>query len=341
MSILFSPITIGGVSLKNRIVMSPMGMNACKAEDGKVTNWHKIHYPSRAVGQVGLIMVEATAVSLDGRTDPDDLGIWEDGQISGLKELVDMVHEQGAKIGIQLCHGGRKSKIPGKIMAPSAIPYDENSIVPEAMTEEEINEVIAAFKESARRAKQAGFDVLELHAAHGYLINQFLSPLSNKRGDKYGGNPEKRYQFLKEVIHEIHKVWDGALFVRISATDYHPEGCSIDDYIVYGSMMKEQGVHFIDCSSGWIVPPNFSERPGPGYQVPFASQMKKEVQIPTGAVGLITSGLQAEEILVEGHADLIFIGQELLRDPYWPKRAAKELNVSIDAPPSYEYIWNK
>lgn len=341
MSILFSPITIGGVSLKNRIVMSPMGMNACKAEDGKVTNWHKIHYASRAVGQVGLIMVEATAVTRDGRTDPDDLGIWEDGQISGLQELVTIVHEQGAKIGMQLCHGGRKSKIPGKIMAPSAIPYDESSVVPEEMTEEQIHEVILAFKESARRAKQAGFDVLELHAAHGYLLNQFLSPLSNKREDNYGGNPEKRYQFLKEIIHEIKKVWDGALFVRISATDYHPEGCSIDDYVFYGNLMKKQGVHLMDCSSGWVVPPKFPEKPGPGYQVPFAAQIKKEVQIPTAAVGMITSGLQAEEILVQGHSDLIFIGQELLRDPYWPRRAAKELNVSIEAPPSYEYIWNK
>lgn len=337
MSLLFSPFQLRNLTLKNRIVMSPMCMYSCYNEDGKVTDWHKVHYTSRADGQAALIMVEATAVTPQGRITVHDLGIWSDDHIQGFKELVDLVHSRGAKIGIQLAHAGRKADVPGPIIAPSPLPFKADSPIPQAMDEEMIQETIAAFQKGAQRARQAGFDVVEIHAAHGFLIHEFLSPLSNKRTDRYGGSEENRYRFLQEVIEAVRKVWDGPLFVRISASDYHPEGLKVDDYVRFGRRMKEQGVDLIDCSSGGLIVTEINTYPG--YQVPFAEKIKAEVGIPTGAVGLITQAQHAEEILQNGRADLIFLGRELLRDPYWPLRASRTLQVSIPSPRQYERGW--
>ncbi|MGZ0086236.1 NADPH dehydrogenase NamA [Caldibacillus thermoamylovorans] len=336
-TMLFSPYTIGGLTLKNRIVMSPMCMYSCETKDGTVRTWHKIHYPARAVGQVGLIIVEATSVTPQGRISERDLGIWSDDHIAGLRELVGLVKEHGAAIGIQLAHAGRKAEVPGEIIAPSAIPFQESSRTPKEMTKADIEETVQAFQNGARRAKEAGFDVIEIHAAHGYLINEFLSPLANHRQDEYGGSPENRYRFLGEVIDAVREVWDGPLFVRISASDYHPDGLTASDYVPYAKRMKEQGVDLIDVSSGAIVPARIDVYPS--YQVPFAELIRREADIPTGAVGLITSGWQAEEVLRNGRADLVFLGRELLRNPYWPYAAARELGVSIEAPVQYERGW--
>jgi len=337
MSKLFTPFTIKNLTLKNRIVMSPMCMYSCMNEDGKVTNWHKVHYPTRAVGQVGLIIVEATAVTPQGRITNQDLGIWSDEHIDGLREVVELCKEHGAKIGIQLAHAGRKSMTDGPIIAPSPLAFNEKMKVPEEMSLEQIKETITAFKEAAIRAKKAGFDLIEIHAAHGYLINEFLSPLTNRRQDAYGGDAERRYQFLKEVIDEVKEVWDGPLFVRISANDYHPEGLGIEDYVVYAKKMKEQGVDLIDCSSGAVVPANIHTYPG--YQVPYAERIRKEAKIATGAVGLITSPFHAEEILENERADLVFLARELLRDPYWPRKAAEELGYALTKVKQYERGW--
>jgi NADPH2 dehydrogenase len=249
-----------------------------------------------------------------------------------------MVKEHGAKIGIQLAHAGRKAELDGEILAPSAIPFDDQSKTPKEMTKEDIAKTIAAFKQAAERAKRAGFDVIEIHAAHGYLIHEFLSPLSNHRTDEYGGSEENRYRFLKEVIEAVKTVWDGPLFVRVSANDYHPEGLRPENFVTIARWLKEQGVDLIDVSSGGLVHAKIPLYPG--YQVRFAEKIKHEAEIATGAVGLITSGLHAEEILQNERADLIFIARELLRDPYWPRTAAKHLGVKIEAPKQYERGWN-
>jgi NADPH2 dehydrogenase len=335
---LFSPITIKNVTLKNRIVMAPMCMYSSHNENGMVENWHYTHYVSRAVGQVGLIILEATAVTPQGRISPQDLGIWSDEHIEGLTRLVQMMKEQGAATGIQIAHAGRKAVIEGDIIAPSALPFNENMKTPLEMSKEDISETIKAFKSGAERAKKAGFDVIEIHGAHGYLINEFLSPLTNKRNDEYGGSAENRYRFLQEVIEAIKTVWHGPLFVRISAHDYHEEGLTPEDYVTYSRFMKEQGVDLIDVSSGAVVPAAIHTYPG--YQVKFAEKIREQAQILTGAVGLITSSLQAEEILQNERADLIFIARELLRDPYWPRTAAQELGTSIiERPKQYERGW--
>ncbi|MGG3803031.1 NADPH dehydrogenase NamA [Metabacillus fastidiosus] len=330
---LFEPYTIKNVTLKNRIVMSPMCMYSAEA-DGKVNDFHLTHYISRAAGQVGLIMVEASGVTPQGRISENDLGIWSDEQMPGLRKLVDGIKQYGSKTSIQIAHAGRKSKVNGDIIAPSAIPFDEHSKTPKEMTKEEIKETIQAFQDGAKRALQAGFDTIELHAAHGYLINEFLSPLSNKRDDEYG---QDRYLFLEEIINAVKEVWDGPLFVRISATDHHKDGLTVEDYIEYSKKMKAQGIDLIDCSTGALV--NTSINVYPGYQVPYAEKVRQEADIPTGAVGLITHGIQAEEILQNERADLIFIARELLRDPYWPRTAAKQLGTKIEAPKQYSRGW--
>ncbi|PLR76409.1 NADPH dehydrogenase NamA [Bacillus sp. V3-13] len=335
---LFSPYTVKDVTFKNRIVMAPMCMYSCFNEDGLVTNWHRTHYASRAVGQVGLIILEATAVTAQGRISPQDLGIWSDDHIEGLKELTGLIKEHGAKAGIQIAHAGRKATIDGEIIAPSAIPFNEKSKTPKEMTKGEIAGTIEAFRLGAERAKKAGFDVIEIHGAHGYLINEFLSPLSNQRNDEYGGSAENRYRFLREVIDAVKTVWDGPLFVRVSASDYHEEGLNVDDYVMFSKWMKEQGIDLIDVSSGALVPASI--KAFPGYQVPFADKIKHEADIPTGAVGLITTGIQAEEILQNNRADLIILARALLRDPYWPRTAARELGVDIEAPKQYERGWS-
>lgn len=334
---LFSPYTIKDVTFKNRIVMAPMCMYSVHTEDGKVQDWHYTHYVSRAVGQVGLIILEATAVWDQGRISPYDLGIWKDDQIPGLKKLVSMMKEHGAKAGIQLAHAGRKAVLEGDIFAPSAIAFNEESKTPKEMTKSDIENAIQAFQDGARRAKEAGFDVIEIHGAHGYLINEFLSPLSNKRTDEYGGTSENRYRFLKEVIDSVKQVWDGPLFVRVSATDHHPEGLQVEDYVEYAKKMKDQGVDLIDVSSGAIVPAKIHTYPG--YQVGYSEKIRTEANIATGTVGLITTASHAEEILNNQRADLIILGRELLRDPYWPRTAAKELGVKLETPKQYARGW--
>ncbi|MEX2414853.1 MAG: NADPH dehydrogenase NamA [Paenibacillaceae bacterium] len=334
---LFTPFTIGNLELRNRIVMSPMCMYSCPHEDGKVMNWHKTHYSSRAVGQVGLVIVEASAVTEQGRISPIDLGIWSDDHVAGLRELVDLIHEHDGKIGIQLSHAGRKSNVEGPILAPSAIAFNEQYKVPTEMTIDQIEETIQSFKNAAVRAGKAGFDVIEIHAAHGYLINEFLSPLSNHRTDEYGGDRDRRYHLLGRVITAIKEDWDGPLFIRISAAEYHPEGNTLDDITYYTELMKQQGVDLIDCSSGGIVPASLDVYPG--YQVQFAEHIRKQVKIATGAVGIITDALQANQILDNHQADLVFLGRELLRDPYWARRAAGQLNEIIEAPKQYERGW--
>ncbi|MCM3719652.1 NADPH dehydrogenase NamA [Fictibacillus phosphorivorans] len=335
--LLFEPYTIKGVTLKNRIVMSPMCMYSCYEQDGIVTPWHMTHYTSRAVGQAGLIMTEAAAVSPQGRISAEDLGIWDDNQIEGLSALVKSIHENGSKAAIQIAHAGRKAMIEGPIIAPSPIAFSDKMNTPEEMTLEQIEETVNQFRSAAKRAKTAGFDIIEIHGAHGYLINEFLSPLSNRRTDSYGGNQQKRYRFLQEIIAAIRLEWDGPLFVRISANDYHPEGNTPEDYITYASWMKEDGIDLIDCSSGAVVPAKINVYPG--YQVPFADKIRNSANIATAAVGLITTGRQAEEILQNQRADLVFIGREFLRDPYWPRAAAEDIGFDIQGPKQYERAW--
>lgn len=333
---LFSPYEIKGVTLKNRLVMSPMCMYS-STDEGTVQNWHLTHYASRAVGQIGLIMVEATAVTPQGRISAGDLGIWDDNHVEGLTQLTTLIHENDAKAAIQLAHAGRKAEVAGEIVAPSALAFNEEMRTPKEMTKEEIAQTVQAFQAGAIRAKKSDFDIIELHGAHGYLINEFLSPLANKRTDEYGGNAEKRFRFLKEIIEAVKDVWDGPLFVRVSATDHHPEGLTITDHVHYAEKMKELGVDLIDCSSGAIVPAPIKVYPG--YQVQYADKIRNEANIATGAVGMILSGVHAEEILRNERADLIFLGRELLRDPYWAYQAAKELKTDIPSPIQYERGW--
>ena len=339
MAKLFSPFSIKEVVLKNRIVMSPMCMFSSFNRDGHVSKFHHMHYVSRAMGQVGLIMLESTAVHPQGRISMKDLGIWDESHIEGLSELVQEIHRYGSKAGIQLSHAGRKADIEGEIYAPSPLPYKQDQRVPNELSISQIQEIIHQFKEAAIRAKVTGFDVIELHGAHGYLINEFLSPLSNHRNDQYGGTMENRYRFLEEMIDEINEVWDGPLFVRLSVNEYHPEGNSIDDIVYFSRRLKEQGVDLIDCSSGAIVPARIDVFPG--YQVPLAEKIKQDAGIATGAVGLITSPLHAEEILKNNRADLIFIARELLRNPYWPLKAAIELGIELTGPGQYSKAWEE
>src|SRR5690625_180700 len=338
MSKLFSAIEFKGTTLKNRIVMSPMCMYSSLHKDGMVTPFHLSHYISRAVGQVGLIMVESTAVQPEGRISEEDLGIWDDQHIPGLRQLNEEIHHYGAKTGIQLGHAGRKAQLTAPIYAPSALPFNESSITPEAMTNEDISVTLEAFKNGARRAKEAGFDIIEIHAAHGYLINQFLSPLTNKRADKYGGSRENRYQFLQEIIQAVKTEWDGPMFVRISAHEYHEKGNTEADFIFFTRRMKAQGANLIDCSSGGVVPARIKSFPG--YQVKHSEVIRKETAHAPGEGGSITTGIQAEEMVQNQRADLVFIGRALLRNPYWAKAAADELGYDLDAPKQYERGWN-
>lgn len=335
---LFSPIQFGDVELKNRITMSPMCMYSCFKEDGKITPFHVNHYVSRAMGQVGLVFTEAAAVQPEGRISPQDLGIWEDEQVQGLKELNEQIHQYGAKSGIQLGHAGRKADLESSIYAPSAIAFNNHFKKPIEMSEEDLKSTITAFKDGARRAKDAGFDIIELHGAHGYLINQFLSPLTNKRTDSYGGSRDNRFRFLSEIIEAVKTEWNGPIFVRISTNEYDSNGNTLEDFFYYAQEMKKQGISLIDCSSGGVVPATIPVYPG--YQVPRCEAIKNKASIATGAVGLITTGIQAEEILQNNRADLIFLARALLRNPYWAKAAADELGESIEPPIQYKRGWN-
>ncbi|MCF6094444.1 NADPH dehydrogenase NamA [Microaerobacter geothermalis] len=334
-ALLFQPLMIKNMTIKNRIMMSPMCMYSATL-DGKPTNWHFIHYPTRAIGGVGLIMLEATAVEPRGRISNRDLGIWDDKHIDGLRRIVDLCHENGSKVGIQLAHAGRKCVVPGeKIVAPSSIPFNSDSPTPEELTEEEIEKIIKAFADGARRAKEIGLDVVEIHGAHGYLIHEFLSPLTNSRSDQYGGPLENRMLFLRKVIRSVKREWgeERPLFLRLSASDYAKGGITIEDTISIAEAAYEEGVDLIDVSSGGLLP--ITVPVYPGYQVGFSEAIKKKLNQPTATVGLITTPELAEEILFNGRADLIALGRELLRNPYWPLEAARMLNHEIQWPEQY------
>ena len=350
MSALFSPLTIKNITLKNRIVVSPMCQYT--AEGGFATDWHLVHLGSRAVGGAALIIQEATAVSPEGRISAGDLGLWSDDHIPMLKRIVSFIHEHDAIAGIQLAHAGRKASfdVPwkgGKCIresqggwkpfAPSAIPFNEGDEIPFELTVEGIEKVKADFKSATKRAITAGYKVIEIHAAHGYLLHEFLSPLSNQRTDQYGGSFENRTRLLLEVIAEVQDVWpaENPLFVRISATDWTEGGWTVEESVSLSGILKENGVDLIDCSSGGLAVQQQIPVEA-GYQVRFAEEIKNQAGIPTGAVGLITEAQQAEGILQESKADLVFLARELLRDPYFPLHAAKELNVDLKWPDQYD-----
>jgi 2,4-dienoyl-CoA reductase-like NADH-dependent reductase (Old Yellow Enzyme family) len=350
MSTLFSPLTIKNLALKNRIVVSPMCQYS--AEDGFANDWHLVHLGGRAVGGAALIIQEATAVSPEGRISPGDLGIWSDEHVPFLKRINEFIHNNGSIPGIQLAHAGRKASfdVPWrgskqltedatgwKTVAPSAIPYNEKDIAPEALSLAGIEKVKSDFAAATQRCVEAGYQVIELHAAHGYLFHQFLSPLSNQRTDDYGGSFENRIRLLLEVIAVTQEVWpaDHALFVRISATDWAEGGWSPEESVKLSAILKEKGVDLIDVSSGGNVP--YQQIPlFPGYQVQFAEQIKKETGVLTGAVGLITEAEQAEDIVASSKADLIFLARELLRDPYFPMHAAEALGDDLKWADQYE-----
>ena len=347
---LFDPLEIRGVKFGNRVFVSPMCQYS--SEDGFANDWHFVHLGSRAVGGAGLILVEATAVLPEGRISPQDLGIWDDGHIEMLSRIVGFIHEQGSIAGMQLAHAGRKAStsrpweghdaVPEseggwtKVVAPSALKFSDTYPMPQALTRAGIQEVVAAFAAAARRACQAGFRVVEIHAAHGYLIHEFLSPLSNQREDEYGGSFENRTRLCREVVNAVRSAWpkELPLFVRISATDWTEGGWDIDQSITLARELKEMGVDFIDCSSGGNVP--HAKIPvGPGYQTAFAERIRRETGIMTGAVGMITDPAQAEHIIQTGQADAVIMAREFLRDPYFPLRAAHELDQPIAWPVQY------
>ena len=351
MSTLFSPIAIRSIQLKNRIVVSPMCQYS--SEDGFATDWHLVHLGARAVGGAGLIITEATAVSPEGRISPDDLGIWTDEHISKLKQITQFIMQNGSVAGVQLAHAGRKAstRSPWKgntaifpteeggwqTVAPSSIPFNAGGPEPLALTDDGLEKVRADFQQAAERSLEAGFQVIEIHAAHGYLLHQFLSPLSNQRTDEYGGPFENRIRLLLEVIERIQTVWPSTLplFVRVSATDWTEGGWTASEAIALSAILKQKGVDVIDCSTGGNVA--YAKIPvGPGYQVTFAEQIKQQTGILTAAVGLITSAEQAEEILTSGQADLVLLAREFLRDPYFPLHAAHTLGDDISWPVQYE-----
>lgn len=350
MSILFQPLRIRSLVFRNRIVVSPMCQYS--AVDGFANDWHLVHLGTRAVGGAGLVMAEATAVSPEGRISPADLGIWDDAHIEPLRRITTFIHQHGSVAGIQLAHAGRKASVrppwdgggvipPGKggwtTLAPSAIPFREGDPPPREMSRAEIREVIGRFRDGARRAKEAGFRVVEIHAAHGYLLNEFLSPSSNHRRDSYGGDFRNRIRLLLEVIEAVQEVWlkDSALFVRISASDWSDHGWKPEDSVQLAWELRNRGVDLIDCSSGGNVA-GAVVNVEPLYQVQFAEKLRKEAGVLTGAVGLITTAQQCEAILQEGRADMIFLARQLLRDPYFPLHAARELGVDIEWPKQYE-----
>jgi len=351
MSRLFSSFKIKSIELRNRIVVSPM-CEYSSVEDGFANDWHLVHLGSRAVGGAGLIIQEATAVSPEGRITAKDLGIYRDAHIEKLKQIVDFIHQQGAVAGIQLAHAGRKAshnapweggkqvaiKDGGwQTLSASAIAFTDNEEPPVEMNKEDIQDAVNDFAAATIRALEVGYKVLEIHAAHGYLIHQFLSPLSNTRNDEYGGSFENRIRFLLEIVKAVKENWpaDLPLFVRISATDWVEGGWNINESVRLSSILKNEGVDLIDCSSGGTSA-QAKISLGPGYQVPFAERIRKEAEIATGAVGLITTAQQAEEILNKDQADLIIVAREFLRDPYFPLHAAHTLGVDIKWPFQYE-----
>jgi 2,4-dienoyl-CoA reductase-like NADH-dependent reductase (Old Yellow Enzyme family) len=350
MSTLFSSIKIKQVELKNRIVVSPMCQYS--SINGLPTDWHLVHLGSRAIGGAGLVFTEATAVSPEGRISPDDAGIWNDAQANAYKRITSFIKLQNSVPAIQLAHAGRKAstfspwKGNGKVeienggwqtLAPSAIPFADNFPDPKEMNESDIKKVIQQFIDAAQRSIKAGFEVIELHMAHGYLVHEFLSPISNHRKDLYGGSLENRCRFSIEMTKAVRKIIPDSmpLFVRISSTDWIEGGWDIDQSVQLAKWLKDVGVDLIDCSSGGNIA-KIKIPVASGYQIPFSQRIKEEAKILTGGVGLITTAEQAEQIIVTGQADLIFLAREMLRDPYWALHAAKKLNVDLeDFPEQY------
>lgn len=346
---LFDPLSIRSVSFPNRLAISPMCQYS--AADGFANDWHLVHLGSRAVGGAGLIIMEATAVVPEGRITPFDLGLWKDEQITELLRITRFIKAQGAVPGIQLAHAGRKASCAApwkggkqlsaegggwQIVAPSAVPFEEGTILPMEMSAVAIAQLTKEFASAAKRAREAGFEVVEIHAAHGYLLHEFYSPLSNFRTDTYGGSFDNRIRLLLEVVAAVQTEWpkELPLFVRISATDWVEGGWSVADSVELASRLRTAGVDLIDCSSGGNI--GYANIPvAPGYQVSFASQIRRETGILTGAVGMITTAEQAESIIAKEEADLVLIARESLRDPYFPLRAASQLQQDTDWPVQY------
>ena len=346
---LFSTLKLRSLEFRNRIFVSPMCQYS--ATEGVPNDWHFVHLGSRAVGGASLVIAEATAVTPEGRISPGDLGIWNDEQVKAFQRITSFISAQGAIPGIQLAHAGRKASMPvqwidqkvlntdqggWQTVAPSPIPFDDGYSNPHELSIMEIGEVVRKFSEAAHRALMAGFKVIEIHMAHGYLLHEFLSPLSNQRRDEFGGPLKGRMKFPIQVAHAVRTIWpsDLPVFVRISATDWTDGGWDLQQSIEFARQLKETGVDLVDCSSGGNI--RGAKIPvASGYQIPFASAIRKETGMPTGAVGLITEPRQAEEILQRGEADAIVMARAFLRDPYWPLHAAQELSADIPWPIQY------
>jgi 2,4-dienoyl-CoA reductase-like NADH-dependent reductase (Old Yellow Enzyme family) len=347
MADLFSPLTLHGVTFRNRITVSPMCQYSCT--DGFATDWHLVHLGSRAVGGAGLVIMEATAVSAEGRISPQDHGIWLDAHIPKLRQITAFIHAQGSLAGVQLAHAGRKAStwrpwdgdgaVPldkggwKEVFAPSAIPFNAKYPQPIALDAPGIRKVVSDFVNASRRAREAGFDVIEIHSAHGYLLHEFLSPLSNHRTDEYGGPFENRIRLLLETVRAVRN--ESPMFVRISSTDWAEGGWDADQSVALAKILKAEGIDLIDCSSGGLVP-NAKIPVAPGFQVPFAERIRKEAGIATGAVGLITEPKQADDIIRNEKADMVLLAREFLRDPYWPLHAAEALSQPLSWPVQYE-----
>jgi 2,4-dienoyl-CoA reductase-like NADH-dependent reductase (Old Yellow Enzyme family) len=347
---LFDPLTIRGVTFANRIVVSPMCQYSC--ENGLATDWHLVHLGCRAVGGAGLVIAEATAVSPTARISPGDLGIWSQAHVAPLARVVKFLNAQGSVAGIQLAHAGRKASTARpwdggarldpsdggwpEVVAPSAQQFAPNYPMPSALDEKGIAAIVQQFGEAAARAAEAGFRVVELHGAHGYLIHEFLSPLSNQRTDRYGGSFENRTRLVREVVESVRRHWpeQNPLFIRISATDYTEGGWDVEQSVELARLLGPLGVDVVDCSSGGNIA-TATIPLGAGYQVPYAERFRREVGIKTAAVGMITSPMQAEQIVRSGQADLIMMAREFLRDPYWLLHAAAELGKSVSWPVQY------
>lgn len=348
---LFSPFRQRDIGMRNRIVVSPMCQYSC--EDGHANDWHLVHLGARAIGGAGAVMAEAAAVVPEGRISPADLGVWQDSQVEPLARVFRFLKEQGSVPAIQLAHAGRKASTAPPwtgdgpvgpdsggwtdLVGPSPLPFDVGYQTPHALDQEGIDQVIAAFKAAAVRMLDAGAEIIEIHAAHGYLLHQFLSPLSNQRDDGYGGNFANRTRLMKEVVAAVRKVWPERLplYVRISATDWVEGGWNIEESVILARELKPMGVDLLDCSSGGAVPDAIIPV-GPGFQVPFAERIRSEADLATGAVGLITEARQADAIIREGRADLVLMARELLRRPQWPLHAAGELGLEASLPRQYE-----
>jgi 2,4-dienoyl-CoA reductase-like NADH-dependent reductase (Old Yellow Enzyme family) len=349
MSRLFAPVTFRQLTIRNRVFVSPMCQYS--SEDGMPNSWHLVHLGSRASGGAGLVIMEATGVSPEGRISPWDMGIWSDAHAAAMRPITDFIRGQDAASGVQLAHAGRKASTDrpwsggGPVaperggwqpLAPSAIPFDEKSPLPREMTLADIDQVVADFTAATRRAVSAGFDVVEIHMAHGYLLHEFLSPLSNQRKDDYGGSLANRMRLPLRVANAVRETFPQHLpvFARLSCTDWVDGGWDLPQSIELSRELKLLGIDLIDCSSGAIVP-HAKIPAGPGYQVPFAEAIRKEAGIPTGAVGMITKAAQAESIVASGQADCVLIARAMLHDPYWALHAAEELRVGAEWPVQY------